>query len=262
MMLAASRKTLLINAACLLLLAWLYGGDLRDALQARDAEVSAFTALPPLVPPAVVLVLAALALGGVVWGLLRRRGDDFKGYRLLPIVLVGGLFVDLVLAERRSPLSSVDMASISLQHFQGLAQELATPEAVPSEPAVLHRLLEKLGRPPYLVRGKPAGQYTLQVRQDCQGPVSSASGLQPGTFIYCVAPGRKGAWITLVGLPAERRFGLPDVLSVNGEVRFVLVQPALPESETPEDEAFRDLGPTGGEVPPDRPGDPAPPPRP
>jgi hypothetical protein len=251
MTLAASRKTLLINAACLLLVGWLYGGDLRDALQARKAEVAAFTALPPLGPPAGVLVLATLALGGVVWGLLRRKGDDFKGYRLLPIVLVAGLFVDLVLAERRSPLSSLDMASMSLQNFHGMAQELATPEAVPSEPAVLHRLLGKLGRPPYLVRGQPAGEYTLQVRQDCEGPVSAASGLQPGTFIYCVAPERKGAWITLVGLPAERRFGLPDVLSVNGEVRFLVVQPAIPDAqESPEDGAFRDPGPTGGEVPP------------
>lgn len=262
MTLAASRKTLLINAACLLLVAWLYGGDLRDAIEARKAEASAFTALPPLGPPIGVLALATLALGVGVWGLLRRKGDDFKGYRLLPIVLVAGLFMDLVLAERRSPLSSTDLASMSLQNFHGLAQGLATPEAVPSEPAVLHRLLEKLGRPPYLVRGQPAGEYTLQVRQDCEGPVRSASGLQPGTFIYCVAPERKGAWITLVGLPAERRFGLPDVLSVDGEVRFLVVQPASPEPEDPEGEAFRDPGPTGGEVPPATPQRPAPSPSP
>jgi hypothetical protein len=250
MTLAPSGKTLLTNAACLLLLAWLYGGDLRDAVRARGAEVSAFPTLPPLIPPAVVLTLGILALGGVVWGLLRRRGDDFKGYRLLPIVLVGGLFMDLVAAEKRSPLSATDMASMSLQYFHGMAQELATPQAVPAEPAVLYPLLEKLGRPPYLVRGQPSSGYTLQVRQDCEGPVRSASGLQPGTFIYCVAPERKGAWITLVGLPAERRFGAPDVLSVNGEVRFLLVQPSVAEPESPEEPPFRDLGPTGGELPP------------
>jgi hypothetical protein len=261
-MVAPSRKTLIINGLCLLLVAWLYGGDLSDAIRARDAEVSAFTTLPPLIPPALVLTLGMLALGVVVWGLLRRRGDDFKGYRLLPIVLVCGLFMDLVLAERRSPLSATDVASMSLQQFHGMAQELATPDAVPADPAVLHRLLENLGRPPYLVRGQPAGQYTLQVRQDCEGPVRSASGLQPGTFIYCVAPERKGAWITLVGLPAEQRFGLPDVLSVNGEARFLVVQPSIPEPESPEGDAFRDLGPTGGEIPPATPQGSEPGPRP
>jgi hypothetical protein len=250
MTLAPSRKTLLINGGCLLLVAWLYGGDLSDAIRAREAEVSAFSALPPLVPPALVLVAGTLALGVAVWGMLRGRGDDFKGYRLLPIVLVCGLFIDLVFAERRSPLSPTDVASMSLQKFHGMAQELATADAVPADPAVLHRLLEDFGPPPYLVRGQPAGEYTLQVRQDCDGPVRSASGLQPGTFIYCVAPERKGAWITLVGLPAERRFGLPDVLSVNGETRFLVVQPALPDAPSPEGDAFRDLGPTGGEVPP------------
>jgi len=262
MTLAPSGKTLLINGACLLLVAWLYGGDLSDAIRARDAEVSAFSALPPLIPPAVVLVLGTFALGVVVWGMLRRRGDDFKGYRLLPILLVGGLFMDLVFAERRSPLSPTDVASMSLQQFHGMAQELATPEAVPAEPAVLHRLLEGLGRPPYLVRGQPATEYTLQVRQDCEGPVRSAAGLQPGTFIYCVAPERKGAWITLVGLPAEQRFGLPDVLSVNGETRFLVVQPSVAEAVGPEGDAFRDLGPTGGEVPPAAPRGAEPGPRP
>jgi hypothetical protein len=100
------------------------------------------------------------------------------------------------------------------------------------------------------VRGQPTSEYTLQVRRDCEGPVRSAAGLQPGTFIYCVAPERKGAWITLVGLPAEQRFGLPDVISVHGEARFLLVQPSSPEPASDEGAPFRDLGPTGGEVPP------------
>jgi hypothetical protein len=43
-----------------------------------------------------------------------------------------------------------------------------------------------------------------------------------------VAPGRKGAWVTLVGLPAERRFGMPDVVSMGGEPRFLLVEPSPP----------------------------------
>lgn len=243
-----SRRTLLANAACLLLLAWLYGGDLLDALHARSAEASAFTEPPPLVRPAVVLGLGTLASGALVWGLLRRRGEDFKGYRVVPLVMVGALFVDLVFAERRTPLGSTDLATLSLRYFQDLAQQQATPDGVPADPAQLSPLIEKLGRPPYLVRGQPARQYTLQVRQDCEGPVRSAAGLQPGTFIYCVAPGRKGAWITLVGLPAEQRFGTPDVLSVRGEPRFVLVQPTPPEEEAPSPgapPAFREGVPAG-----------------
>lgn len=223
-----SRKILLANGGCLLLLAWLYGGDVSDALRARTAEVSAFTEPPSMVRPAGVLILGALALGGALWGLIKRRGEDYKGYRLLPIVLVGALFVDLVVAERRTPLGSVDLASLALRSFQEQAQELATPTDVPAEPAVLNPLLEKLGRPPYLVRGQPVSQYTLQVRQDCNGPVGEAPGLQPGTLIYCVAPGRKAAWITLVGLPGGQRFGSPAVMSANGEVRFALVEPVIP----------------------------------
>ena len=247
-----SRKLLLANAGCLLLLAWLYGGDVRDALQARSAEVAAFTELPPLARPAAVLVIGALALGATVWGLLRRRGDDYKGYRLLPLVLVGSLFVDLVVAEQRVPLGSLELASISLQSFHSQVQPLATADAVPADPAVLNPLLEKLGRPPYLVRGQPLSQYTLLVRQDCEGPARSAPGLQPGTLIYCVAPGRKGAWITLVGLPAERRFGTPDVVSEGGEPRFLLVEPVPPGEESgppvpPSDAPFRDPESMGGE---------------
>lgn len=238
-----SRKLLLANGVCLLVLSWLYGGDLLDAFRARSAEASALLEPPSLARPLFVLAVSALALGAVVWGLLRGQGDDFKGYRVLPIVLVGALFVDLVFAERRIPLSSVDLASMSLKSFQDLAQQQATRDAVPADPAVLSPLVQQIGRPPYLIRGQPVTQYSLQVRQDCEGPVRSAPGLQPGTLIYCVAAGRKGAWVTLVGLPAERRFGTPDVLSVNGEPRFALVQPQLPEeapaAEPPAAEPFR-----------------------
>lgn len=230
-----SRKTLLANGAALVLLAWLYGGDLADALRARSAETAAFAQLPPLLLPGAVLAVAAGALGGAVWGLLRRRGEDYKGYRLLPLVLVGALFVDLVSAERRVPLGSWDMASLALQHFAGQAQAQATAGNVPADPRVLGALLKDLGAPPYLIRGEPVPAYTLQVRENCEGPVRSVSGLLPGTLLYCVAPERQGAWVTLVGLPAERRFGPPEVLSQAGETRFLLVQPVKQdESESPD----------------------------
>jgi hypothetical protein len=238
-----SRKTLLGNALSLAALAWIYGGDLSDALRARGAEVSALTALPSPVGPAVVLALAAIATAVVIGGLARGRGEGFKGYRLLPILLVGSLFVDLVLAESRVPLASLDIASMSLQRFHQLAQALATEQAVPDDPRVLQPLLEELGRPPYLVHGEPVEAYALQVRKDCEGPVREAPGVRPGTLLYCVAPERKGAWVTLVGLPAERRFGEPAVLSAGGEPRFLLVRP-LPRDEEPPG-AFRDEADAG-----------------
>ncbi|NMO21313.1 hypothetical protein HPC49_32790 [Pyxidicoccus fallax] len=233
-----SRKTLLGNVLSLAALGWIYGGDLSDALRARSAEVSALTSLPSPVMPAVVLALAAAVTAVVLGALVRGKGEDFKGYRLLPILLVGSLFADLVLAESRVPLSSLDIASMSLQRFQGLAQELTTDQAVPDDPRVLQPLLEQLGRPPYLVKGEPLEGYTLQVRKDCEGPVREAPGVRPGTLLYCVAPERKGAWVTLMGMPAERRFGEPGIVSAGGETRFVLVRPLPPDEEPTE--AFRD----------------------
>jgi len=235
-----SKKTLLGNLLSLTVLAWIYGGDLSDAVRARSAEVAALSALPSPVGPAVVLALAVLATLVVIGGMARGKAEGFKGYRLLPILLVGSLFVDLVLAESRVPLASLDIASMSLQRFHEQAQALATGLAVPDDPRVLQPLLADLGRPPYLVRGAPVEAYTLQVRKDCEGPVREAPGVRPGTLLYCVAPERRGAWVTLVGLPAEQRFGVPAVLSARGETRFLLVRPTPPAEEPAE--AFRDEG--------------------
>jgi hypothetical protein len=222
-------QTLLANAACLLALAWLYGGDLLDAFRARSAEVSAFLAPPPVVWPAVVLAATAGGLGVVLWGVARGRSEGFKGYRLLPILLVGALFFDLVLAESQVPLRSEDVAALALRQFQDKAQALSDGRTVPADPAVLQPLLAELGPPPYLLRGARAGGWSLQVRQACQGPVREAPGLAVGTLLYCVAPGRERAWVSLVGLPEGERFGLPTVLSVDGEPYVALVQPTRSE---------------------------------
>jgi hypothetical protein len=228
-----SRKTLAANALCLLALAWLYGGDLTDALRARGAEVSALLALPPLLWPAVVLGATAITLAVGAWGLWRGRGEGFKGYRLLPILLVCALFVDLVLAEGQMPLRPEDVALLSLQRFRLQAQALASGRTVPSEPARHQPLLQELGQPPYLVRGTRLQAWALQVRQDCEGPIREAPGVQAGTFLYCVARDRTVAWVTLVGLPAGERFGPPSVLSLEGEPVVEQVQPPLPEEEIP-----------------------------
>jgi hypothetical protein len=229
-----STKTLVSNVACLVALGWIYGGDLTDALQARGAEVSAFLAPPRVGWPAGVLVATVGVLGVVAWGLWRGRGEDFKGYRLLPILLVSALFMDLAFSESQLPMPSTDVAVLSLRHFQQQAQALATEQAVPADPAVLRALLDELGEPPYLVRGTRAGAWSLQVRENCEGPIAEAPGTQAGTLLYCVSPGREQAWITLVGLRAGERFGAPAVLSVGGEPHVALVRTASVETEEEE----------------------------
>lgn len=224
-----STKTLLANAACLLTLGWLYGGDLRDALRARGAEVSAFLTPPRLVWPSVVLAATVGVLGIVLWGLARGREEGFKGYRLLPILLVSALFFDLVLAESQVPLHSDELSMVALRQLQEKAGALSQGETVPSRPEELQPLLADLGQPPYLVRGVRVTAWSVQVRQECEGPVQEAPGLAVGTFIYCVAPGRESAWVTLVALPAGERFGLPSVFSVDGQPYVAVVRPTPPE---------------------------------
>lgn len=229
-----SRKTLLANAVSLIALAWLYGGDLSDALRARDAEVAGFLQPPSAFVPALVLLVTAAAAGTAAWGLLRRRGDDFKGYRVLPIVLVAALLVDLVRSESAQYLGSAELTLSALQDFRSMAAELATEKDVPADPAVLGRLVEKLGPAPYLVRGQPVGAFTLQVREGCTGPVQEASGARPGTLLYCVAPERREAWISVVGLPAGQRFGSAALLSAEGAPLALQVVPRPPDDPSSE----------------------------
>jgi hypothetical protein len=228
-----SRTTLVSDALCFLVLLWVYGGDWMDAVRARSAEVSAFLAPPPLVWPAVVLAATLGVLGVCVWGSARGRGEDFKGYRLPPILLVVALFADMVLSEGQVPLRSEEVAFLSLGHFREKAQVLTREGRVPLSPEALRPVLEEMGQPPYLVRGVRAAAWSLQVRQGCEGPVAQAPGLEVGTFIYCVASGGERAWVTLVALPAGKRFGLPEVLSSEGSPSFALVQPEAEGEQAP-----------------------------
>ncbi|HEX5748589.1 MAG TPA: hypothetical protein VFZ09_20280 [Archangium sp.] len=243
-----SLKTLLGNAASGGALAWLYGSDLLAASRARSAEVSAFLELPPLVWPAGVLAATVGVVGVVLWGLVRGRSEDFKGYRLLPILLLCALFVDLVRAENRVPLRSEEISLLVLGQFEEKAEALSDGRTVPSDPAVLQPLLADLEPPPYLVRGQRAAAWSLQVRPGCEGPVREAPGLAVGTLIYCVAPDRKTAWVSLVALPAGERFGLPAVLSVDGQPHVAIVQPTPPEEDAGEPLALP-LAPSSEEEP-------------
>ncbi|RKH42905.1 hypothetical protein [Corallococcus sicarius] len=226
-----TRRTLVTNLLCLGALGWLYGGDLANALRIRAAEVSSF-ASPPSAPRAgVVLGLTVVALVVFAMGLLRKQPEGFKGYRLLPILLVGALFVDLVVAEGTAPLDAPERATVALQHFQEGAQRLATLEAVPSEARVLQPLVDTLGPAPYQVHGVPVGGYALQVRTGCEGPLRETSGARPGTLLYCVSRDSRQAWVTLVGLPAEVRLGAPALFSLRGEPRIAVIRPRVPEEE-------------------------------
>ncbi|RKH11690.1 hypothetical protein D7V97_10500 [Corallococcus sp. CA053C] len=234
-----TRRTLVTNLLCLGALGWLYGGDLVDALRIRSAEVSSFASPPSAVRAGVVLGLTAVGLLVFGVGLLRKQPEGFKGYRLLPILLVSALFVDLVLAEGRAPLDASELAAVALQHFQEGAQKLATPEVVPSEARVLQPLVDMLGTAPYQVHGVPVGGYALQVRTGCEGPARETSGARPGTLLYCAARDGRQAWVTLVGLPAEVRLGAPAVFSLRGEPRIAVIRPRVPEEDgvAPDSEA-------------------------
>jgi hypothetical protein len=247
-----TRKTLLANAVSLLALAWLYGGDLGDALRVRDAEVAGFLHPPSILMPALVLLVTAAAVGAGAWGLLRRQGEDFKGYRVLPIVLVAALLVDLVRSESAQYLDSAELTVAALHELRSMAAELATEKEVPADPAVLGRLVEKLGPAPYLVRGQPVGAFTLQVREGCTGPVRELSGARPGTLLYCVAPERREAWVSVVGLPVGQRFGSAGLLSAEGAPLVLRVEPRPPAGPSSELLASPDVeagdSPPGGGV--------------
>ena len=144
------------------------------------------------------------------------------------------VLMDLVLAENQVPLRSEDVASLSLGQFQQRAQTLVRGGKVPADPEVLRPVVEELGQPPYLVRGERARAFSLQVRQNCDGPVAEAPGMAVGTLLYCVAPGKERAWVSLVGLPAGVRFGLPAVYSTEGVPYGVLVQEPGPPEPIPD----------------------------
>lgn len=127
-----------------------------------------------------VLAVAAVAALAFVVGLFQRKEEGFKGYRLLPIVLVGALFVDLVLSESRTPLTSTDIASMALQRFHQSAQERTSALEVPDDPRLLQSLLEELGRPPYLVRGSHSRRTPSRSERTAKGPCEMPPACVPG----------------------------------------------------------------------------------
>jgi hypothetical protein len=236
------RFVLAINALCAILLGWLYGGDALDAIRAQSAQVSAYSEPPNL--PLAVVALAAMAVGAgaSVLGVLKRREKTWRGFRLMPIVAVVVLFVDLfVLAGSKALLSSADRTAMTVRAFAEQASTAATAQQVPDDLAQLQALAKTLGRPPYLVKGAAAREWTVQVREGCSGPVEQLNGEAVATLFYCVAVDRKSAWVSAVGLAAETRFGEPALFTRRGQVVSAQVHTSAvagaAEEEEPDEEA-------------------------
>ena len=213
-----TRATLIINALLVLLFVWLYGGELFDASHARVAEVSALSKPPNVWLAVIALLLAALAGGVTVLGVMRKKTNDWRGYRLLPIVAVVTLFVDLLVVSAGTvPLGAFERATLALQVVEQRLNQLASDTAVPTDPATLEPLLADFGGAPWLVKGAAVPKWSLLVRANCTDASTTSAGVAAGTFIYCYAPDRSQGWLTLVGLPREQRFGDPAIVSANGE---------------------------------------------
>jgi hypothetical protein len=216
-----SSVALLVSAA---VLAWLYGGDLLDYWRAKHAEVSAMSELPRLWFACTALLGTIAGGAAAAWARRTKSSPDYRAYRLLPIWAVLALFVDFLVLQSASPLSSAEELWLGLHAFQRRAQEVADERGLPRDAQGLSDVLDALGSgPPYLEQGAPAREYRLQVRHDCAGPVEEAPGSGVGTILYCVSGDGRTAWITAVALPAEQRFGPPRVFSVGGQVRALVV---------------------------------------
>lgn len=219
------RVAVAVNVACFALLAWLYGGDLSDAARASSSEVAALSAMPSVAYAGAMVVLAAIGGGLTVVGVLKKRDRAWKGYRIMPIVTLVGLFVDvLIVSADKTPFPSAQRAAVAIQLVEQRAGELASPDSVPTDSAKLQAIVDELGPPPWLVKAQPLPKWTLQVEQGCAGPKLDRGSAGAGTLIYCVSPDRSQAWITAVGLPREERFGAPQLVASGGQPMVGLVQ--------------------------------------
>ena len=246
-----------VSAVSLLLLGWLYGGDVSDALKARTAEVAAF-AEPPSLAFAVVVLLAALSGASVTaLGVVKRKGGGWRGYRLMPIVTVVVLFVDLFFVfGSKSPLSTADRSLAVIQVLTNQANLLATPSRVPSVEQ-LEEQLAPFEPPAYQVKGERPRRWVLKEVAGCSGPVAEPRGEPVGTLFYCVSPDLKQAWLSLVGLDVGRRFGTPEVMKRGSEVVAGVVAVPVPdepgEDMEPPPGAWLDPGDAGASPTPQEP---------
>lgn len=232
------RFALIINGLCALVLGWLYGGDALDSLRAQSAEVSAYLEPPSLVFALGALLATAAAAGATVLGVTQKKAPQWRGFRLTPIVTVVVLFVDLfVFSASSSPLNSFDRTALIVQTLTESASQAASEAAVPQTPRELQELADKLGPPPYLVKGVPATGWSVAVRLNCTGPVTEVKGEPLGTIFYCVAADAKTAWVSAVTLPLGTWFGAPALFTRGGEPVVGVVTARAPDEPEPAPEA-------------------------
>jgi hypothetical protein len=203
-----ARKAWAGNAAAGGLLAVLYGGDVAESLRIQSAEVAAVSSAP-LLPYAVgVLVLLACGAGVAGVGLVRKRGPSWRGYRLIPILAVLALFVDLfVLHGDADRVPSDEKLEAQLEALAESATNGSGAQRVLDDARVLQGLASELGRPGYLVRGKPVEGFRVEIQTGCAGPRPPPTDAPVGTLLYCVEAGGQQAWLSAQALPAESVFG-------------------------------------------------------
>lgn len=213
------RRVWIINGGCLVFICFWWGSDLVQGIRALRAPVAALARLPNMAFAGAVLLLALAAFGVVVHGRRKGRAADFKGNRLLPILMVVALFADLlVLSSSRSPISSPRRLGLALHVFGMAVRQAGATGKLPSNPRVLSRIADELGSPPYLVHGTPLKRYRIQVRTGCKGPITAAPGSTVGTLLYCLSNDEKTAWVSAVALPSDVTFGAPGVFTEEGAV--------------------------------------------
>ncbi len=241
---ANARASVIANVLLTGLLAWLYGGDLYDVARAKTSDVAAFSALPSTPVALAALAAAALGFGLTLFGVIGRRDNAWRGYRLMPIITIVVLFVDLlVLSGDKNPFPSSTRAMAALDGLGRRANTLATPTALPDVKA-LEGQLSELGPAPWLARGEPLGPWRVKGFDRCTGPRLDATGQSAGTFLYCVDLSAQHGWLTLVGLLHEQHFGPAQIVSHAGTPLVFDVQLA-PKEEPPQPNL------PGGEVDPE-----------
>jgi hypothetical protein len=230
-------RALAMQALLLALLAFFYVGDWVRYARASAADTAWLGALPSLPLAFVGTGVLALSAGLLAYGLAKGRAATWRGYRLGPIFGVVILFFDFaVLSSMRSPMRADERALWAVTALADGASQHASHRAVPDDRTLLASFLEDLGPVPFFVRGHRVPAWTLDMRSGCTGPATDAAGDGAGTLIYCLAPDRKRAWVTLVGLPLGETYGSPAVVSADepwSQVVAVSEEPVGPPAPSP-----------------------------
>lgn len=197
---------------------WVYGGEVTDTLALRSSEVAALSEAPNLTLAALVLAATFGAAAATLYGVVRRKTAAWRGYTAMPILLVVLLLGNLVfLSSSHSYVGSTELTLHRLNELANQANLLATPTQVPRA-RELESLVPSMDAPPFLVRGERPKAWRLIERDGCSGPADDAKGEPVGTIVYCRASDGQQAWISVVALSLDHRFGPAAMMSRNGKV--------------------------------------------